>query len=347
MKLATSLLVWGFMLALQAWVMQAFPVGGCSLPFKEPVAAQLHVSPGDFWIHALLLFALLVLMPLGRDLLPGNKAGGINIVEDVAAGLVGLSLLMPPVPPTALFDAAAGHLLPVAFLLSLPWLGIRLHRAHRVLERWLSPGPADLARLTLDLAQGFPAIGAAWLVAHRAGWTPWHFNPLIVLLTAAHFHHAGFTLPLVAGLQARAHPGRLTRGACLAILAGVPLVAAGITCTHFGKMPRLEPLAVTVLVVGALGVAVMQLICGLRRTAGFWPSLGFLVSGASLLVAMLLALGFGLRSVFPDLALPLPRMWQLHGSLNAFGFGLCGLLAWRAWQARQPLEKPCPPASFP
>lgn len=344
MKLAISLLVWVVMLALQAWVMQAFPVGDCGLPFKEPVAVPLHVSPGDFWIHALLLFALLVVMPLGRDLLPGNKAGGINVVEDIAAGLAGLSLLMPPVPPTALFDAAAGHLLPVPFMLSLPWLGIRLHRAHRVLERWLTTGLADLARLTLDLAQVFPAIGAAWLVAHRAGWTPWHFNPLIVLLTAAHFHHAGFTLPLIAGLQARTHPVRLTRGACLAILAGVPLAAAGITCTHFGVLPLLEPLAVAILVLGALGVAVMQLICGLRRTAGLWPSLGFLVSGASLLVAMLLALGFGLRSLLPDLALPLPRMWQLHGSLNAFGFGLCGLLAWRACQ---PLEKPGPQASFP
>lgn len=347
MKLATSLLVWVVMLALQAWVMRAFPDSGSGLPFKEPLAVQLHVSPGDFWIHALLLFSLLVLMPLGRGLQPENKAGGIVIAEDVAAGLVGLSLLTPPVPPTALFDAATGHLVPAAFLLSLPWLGIRLHRAHRVLERWLTTGPPDLTRLTLDLAQGFPAIGAAWLVAHRAGWTPWHFNPLIVLLTAAHFHHAGFTLPLIAGLQARAHPSRLTRGACLAILAGVPLVAAGITCTHFGVLSQLEPLAVTVLVLGALAVAVTQLLCGLRRTAGLWLRLGFLASGASLFAAMLLALGFGLRSLLPDLALPLPRMWQIHGSLNAFGFGLCGLLAWRAWQGRQPLEKPGPPAAFP
>jgi len=347
MKLATSLLVWVVMLALQVWVMQAFPVSGSGLPFKEPVAVPLHVSPGDFWIHALLLFSPLVLMPIGRGLQPGNKAGGINIVEDAAACLAGLSLLTPPVPPTALFDAAGGHPLPLAFLLSLPWLGVRLHRAHRVLERWLTPRPADLARLTLDLAQIFPAIGAAWLIAHRAGWTPWHFNPLMVLLTAAHFHHAGYTLPLIAGLQARAHPGRLTRGACLAILAGVPLVAAGITCTHFGVLPRLEPLAVAVLVLGALAVAITQLLCGLRRTAGLWPRLGFFVSGTSLLVAMLLALGFGLHSVFPDLALPLPRMWQLHGSLNAFGFGLCGLLAWRARHLHQPLEKPGPAAAFP
>lgn len=347
MKVAASLLVWILMLALQAWVMRAFSAGVGPMPAMERCRQLLHVPPQDFWIHALLLFSLLVLMPLGRDLLPGSKTGASGIVEDAAACLAGLSLMAPPIPPTALLDAAAGHLPPVAFLLSLPWLAVRLHRTHSALERRLTTGPPDLADLTLDLAQVFPAIGAAWLVAHRAGWTPWHFNPLIVLLTAAHFHHAGFTLPLIAGLQARARPGRLTRGACLAILAGVPLVAAGITCTHFGVLPRLEPLAVAVLVLGALGVAAVQLICGLRRTAGFWPSLGFLLSGASLLVAMLLALGFGLRSLLPDLALPLPRMWQLHGSLNAFGFGLCGLLAWRARHLHQPLEKPGPAAAFP
>lgn len=347
MKLVTSLLVWVAMLALLAWVMKAFPAGDCGLPLKEPASIRLHVAPGDFWILALLLFSLLVLMPLGRGLLPGAKAGWHNLVEDTAACLAGLSLLTVPAPPTAFFDAAAGHLVPTAFLLSLPWLGIRLHRVHRLLERWLTTGPPGLAGLTLDLAQVFPAIGAAWLVAHRAGLTPWQFNPLIVLLTAAHFHHAGFTLPLIAGLQARAHPGRLTRGTCLAILAGVPLVAAGITCTHFGMLPHLEQLAVAVLVLGALGVALVQLVCGLRRPAGRWPSLGFLLSGASLLVAMLLALGFGLRSLLPELALPLPRMWQIHGSLNAFGFGLFGLLAWQATLLQQPLEKAAPPAAFP
>jgi uncharacterized protein YhhL (DUF1145 family) len=45
---------------------------------------------------------------------------------------------------------------------------------------------------------------------------------------------------------------------------------------------------------------------------------------------MLLALGFGLRYLVPSLALPMPQMWAIHGSLNAFVFGLFGLLAWRA-----------------
>ena len=39
-----------------------------------------------------------------------------------------------------------------------------------------------------------------------------------MLLTAAHFHHAGFTLPLMAGLNAKAQPGCWTRFSCVAIL---------------------------------------------------------------------------------------------------------------------------------
>ena len=150
-----------------------------------------------------------------------------------------------------------------------------------------------------------------------------------MLLTAAHFHHAGFTLPLMAGLNARANPGCWTRFSCVAILLGVPLVAVGITCTHFGMLRFVEPFGVAVLVLGALGVAVSQMRRGLERQHTILTRIGFVISGASLFAAMLLALGFGLRYVIPNFALTMPQMLAIHGTLNAFGFGLCGILAWR------------------
>jgi hypothetical protein len=184
----------------------------------------------------------------------------------------------------------------------------------------------------------FPAIGAAWIVAHRANWAPWGFDPLIVLLTAAHFHHAGFTLPLMAGLNAKANPGCWTRFSCVAILLGVPLVAVGITGTHFGVLKFVEPFGVAILVLGALGVAVSQVWRGLERQRSILARIGFLISGASLFAAMVLALGFGLRYVIPNFALTMPQMWAIHGTLNAFGFGLCGILAWRGAVTRS--ERP-------
>jgi hypothetical protein len=91
-----------------------------------------------------------------------------------------------------------------------------------------------------------------------------------------------------------------------------------------------EPFGVTVLVLGALGVAVSQIRRGMENQHSMLTRTGFVVSGVSLFAAMILAMGFGLRHVVPNWALTMPQMWMIHGTLNAFGFGLCGLLAWRA-----------------
>lgn len=243
--------------------------------------------------------------------------------EALAAVLLGVSLLMSPMPPQ--FNP-----LPVAC--AMPWLLVRLVAVALVALKWWKQGVAGIGDLLRDVASTFPAIGAAWLVAHRANGMPWGFDPLIVLLTAAHFHHAGFTLPLMAGLHAKARSGGWTWTSCAAILIGVPLVAAGIVCTHFGVLPLLEPVGVAVLVVGSLCIAGLQIMCGVevRSGLGGWTRTAFMISGASLFLAMLLALGFGLRYFFPSLALTMPQMWMIHGTLNTLGFGLCGILAWRS-----------------
>lgn len=269
--------------------------------------------PGrDYWIIALLTFSILFLMPAGAGLEAVGQQQRFNGWQTIAAVLVSFSLCVPHGIITA--------------LLACPWLIDCSWRAWGEFRR-LNRFSAGV--LCLSASRIFPAIGAAWLVAHRANWTPWNFDPLIVLLTAAHFHHAGFTLPLMAGLNAKARPNGLTKFSCVAILTGVPLVAAGITCTHFGVLKFVEQFGVTVLVLGAAGVAVSQIQRGLEKERKVLARLGFVVSGVSLLAAMLLALGFGLRYLIPNLALTMPQMWAIHGTLNAFGFGLCGILAWR------------------
>ncbi len=295
----------------------------------------VYVAKSDIHLHALLLFSPLVLMPLGLGLCEDSSAHQVPWIEIVAASLLGLSLLVRPVDPRVMMatEPELRRIVPLGFLCSMPWLLVRGRDAVAVLVGWIRGGVPGHAGLCMQSARIFPAIGAAWLVANRSGWTPWGFDPLIVLLTAAHFHHAGFTLPLMAGLNAKASPGCWTRFSCVAILAGVPLVAAGITCTHFGVLRFLEPFGVTVLVLGALGVAVSQIRRGMSKQGGWLERAGFVVSGISLLSAMVLAMGFGLRHVVPNLALTMPQMWMIHGTLNAFGFGLCGILAWRSRMA--------------
>jgi hypothetical protein len=284
-----GLLVW----AAQLWMLRSLP-------------------PDSYWIVILLLFSTMVLMPLSRRLWDSESRQEWRTKVELGSAVFMISTF---------FTNSATE--------AIPWLLVRSAAAFEAIRNCSRKTLHDPAELTLMSARIFPAIGAAWFVAHRAQWTPWGFDPLIVLLTAAHFHHAGFTLPLMAGLNAKARPGCWTRFSCVAILLGVPLVAVGITGTHFGVLKFVEPLGVAVLVLGALGVAVSQVWRGLERQRSILTRVGFLISGASLFAAMVLALGFGLRYVIPDFALTMPQMWAIHGTLNAFGFGLCGILAWR------------------
>jgi hypothetical protein len=270
------------------------------------------------WVMWMIVVAVGVLLPLARPLQNLRRAYLIEVQQWIMTQTLFLGLLPRP-----------GHDSAIIAGCWLVWCGFLTGESLWNLKK--SP-VRDAGAWCVAASGAFPFIGAVWLVFHRASWFPLGFDPLIVLLTAAHFHHAGFTLPLMAGLNAKASPGCWTRFSCVAILAGVPLVAAGITCTHFGVLRFVEPFGVTVLVLGALGVAVSQIRRGvqIRSGLGFWTRTAFAVSGGSLLSAMILAMGFGLRHVVPNWALTMPQMWMIHGTLNAFGFGLCGLLAWRA-----------------
>lgn len=270
----------------------------------------------SIWVVALLMLSPLVLIRVGERLRLGNSGWSAMVAPHaITPTLLAIGFLYPPSMLSAVF--------------AVPWFILRVAVVVDVMLTWRLLPVKTPEQLSFDFAFIFPAIGAAWLVAHRANWTPGNFDPLIVLLTAAHFHHAGFTLPLMAGLNAKARPGCWTRFSCVSILLGVPLVAIGITCTHFGVLSFVEPFGVTILVIGALGVAVSQIQRGLEKESGGLVRLGFVVSGVSLLVAMLLAMSFGLRYILPGLSLTMPQMWAIHGTLNAFGFGLCGILAWR------------------
>lgn len=336
MKVWLRLTLWAAFVGLQFYIAYTFPFGYCDVGMVDSGGPiwLIHVSEQDIWVHALLLLSALVLMPAGLRIGQEAEKAIWQRMEVIAACVLGLSLMVRPIDPRVLFasEPLLRRVVPVGFLCALPWLLVRSRAAAAVVLDSMRAGVKGYSDLCRRSSRVFPAIGAAWLVAHRANWTPWNFDPLIVLLTAAHFHHAGFTLPLMAGLNAKASPGCWTRFSCVAILAGVPLVAAGITCTHFGVLRFVEPFGVTVLVLGALGVAVSQILKAVEMgtTLGFWVRAGFLISGASLLSAMILAMGFGLRHVVPNWALTMPQMWMIHGTLNAFGFGLCGLLAWRA-----------------
>lgn len=116
--------------------------------------------------------------------------------------------------------------------------------------------------------------------------------------------------------------------ALLLFAPSVPLVAAGITAAQLGVGPALEAVGTLVTTAGALATAWLLFSLALWSE---WPRVARIlaaIAAASLALAMALAAIYGLRFALPVAWLHIPRMWLFHGTVNAFGFGLCGLAAW-------------------
>jgi hypothetical protein len=234
--------------------------------------------------------------------------------------------------PCALLLPVALSMKPGAFALlaSLPWTGwtalAAFEAARRVRVMLRAGGLRGLYDSELAIAAGlfFPLIGSAWLLCDRLALQPLGFSPLIVLLTATHFHHAGLTLPLSAGLLGRslgaevAEPWRAT---AVVVVIAVPLVALGITFS-----PPLELVAAWLTAASGVAVAI-----GLLRRSIDLPTIPAMLSalaGASLLAGMSFAASYAVGEFagtpWPDIT----AMIRLHGAINALGFGLLGAWAW-------------------
>jgi hypothetical protein len=186
----------------------------------------------------------------------------------------------------------------------------------------------DAAELCIDVSMLLLPIGGFWLAMARFGARPLGFGDTIVLLTAVHFHYAGFALLMLTGLAGRwlrvgaPQVWRIFRVVAAGIIAGVPLVALGITFSR-----ELELLAVLLLASSVLGLAVLTLTAIVPRLTRRAARRLLAISALSSIATMLLATGYVGGSIV-GLGLTIPQMVLAHGAVNAFGLVLCGLLAW-------------------
>jgi hypothetical protein len=250
--------------------------------------------------------------------------------------------------PCALALPLAASLAPggLGLLAALPWVGwtvlaawIGLTRAWALLRDGGVRGLFD-GELAIAAGLGFPLVGSGWFVCDRLALEPLGFSPLIVLLTAAHFHHAGFTLPLSAGLLARALPQQhdLWRITAVTVVLAVPLVALGITFS-----PLLELIAALITAGSGIAVAIGMLLRS--HEVPTLPGLLSALAGSALLAGMSFAGSYAIGE-FQGVAWPdIVAMIRLHGAINALGFGLLGAWAWhlrppsvRGSQHREPVE---------
>lgn len=289
-------------------------VGGAIVWLAAVLAGALGTVP------RVLTLAPLVLVPLGVGM------AGYGPFPDRAARLLRAAVWLQPVGALG-FTASLALSVdgPTAAVLAAPWLLVTGLLGLAALVRTVDRGGFIIPETAIDAGLAYVSVGTVALLLYHLDITLW-FASTIILLTAVHFHYAGFVLPIVTGLTGRSGQldARLWRSLVGVILVGPAIIAVGIS---------FSPL-VEVVAVGGFTVAVA--LFGwyvLLRIAPTRPRLQAVLLGASavaLPVSMALALGYGVATVSDlDLGLDIATMVALHGSLNAFGFALLGLVGWR------------------
>jgi len=145
-------------------------------------------------LSRILLLAPLVFVPRLLRLLPLTDRQWLSRLGGWPALTAGLPLLMAFASPSG----------PVAAVFVVPWLAFALIGALAAILHGLTHLPSILRPshwpdLGLDVALGFWAVAAVFIVVDRLG-LEIRFSPVIVLLTATHFHFAGLGLLGLASL---------------------------------------------------------------------------------------------------------------------------------------------------
>lgn len=261
------------------------------------------------------LIAPLFLVPVGLRLLDSATPGAEPPQFAVRAALPAALLLALG------FMAEPG---PVAAALSLPWLVVTAIVALAAGLRLLRD-PARFhpsARHATDAAVAFLAVGAVFATTDRLGARPLDFPSEVILLTAVHFHFAGFVLLLAGALAYGRRPTRWLEIALGLVVGGIPITALGFIGVPFASWVGAMLTASGGLGVGLATVAVAP---DLRpRRARVMAD----IAGTSLLVSMPMAAIYATGVLLGTTWLDLPTMARIHGGLNAFGFALPVILAW-------------------
>ena len=285
-------------------------------------ALTLLIRTGDSreteLIQKVFLLAVFVIVPLGLSLIAADEewlALRIAIwAQPFAAVICFVSFLTPQ-------GILAG-------VLSSVWLATTSFIALAGFIRIVFAKPVVSLELSVSVGMLYLPIGGAWLVASRLGIQPLGFGDTIVLLTAIHFHFAGFAAPLLAGFTGRAvrdkqPASKVIALAATGIILGTPLVAAGITLS-----PALALVGAAIVSLGLSLLAVIVVIYVVPATSSVVAKVLFFIASLSSVAAMVLACLYAYSIVTHTLIIDIPHMAMTHGLLNSFGFALSSLVAW-------------------
>ena len=260
-----------------------------------------HGMESISWVEILIELAVLVLVPIG--LITLNRWQKNQNFWLISAVLFTISYFIEP-------SIIAG-------ILAIPWILFAAYLVIQPLTELFSTEKRTLTQGIEVLTFIFLAIGGAWAFADRISFRPLDFDPIIVLLTVAHFHYAGFLLALVTALALKNQEDTFAKIVGWLVIAGTPLVATGITTSQLGMPFWIEIVAVTVMALGGMGVGFLHF----KRAKGKYNLL-WKVGAVGLCCGMILAMMYGWRYVFPNEWLAIPKMYAYHGTVNSVSLGL-------------------------
>jgi hypothetical protein len=262
-------------------------------------------------IDGFLVLGPLVVVPLARPLLPVDRFPRPAIAMSSAILFAGAFI-----PATRGWPA----------WLALPWLAVVVLALVRNAWAWCRTPSFALDALANVAAHAFLSVGAFFAVATRAGWNPASVREPIVELTGVHFHYAGFGALVLAVCVARSRFAPAP-GVAIALVFGMiapPVVAAGFTW----KVATFQiggAFLMTAFTWTVAGLTLVFVIARIPRNARVLLA----ISSVSVLAPMVLAI-FWATSQYVDVpALSIDAMARVHGTMNAIGFVVCGLLGWR------------------
>lgn len=279
------------------------------------------------FVHQLVLVGPLVIVPLslGRVVPAASWTRGLFGLWAIGAVCAGVAVRLPQGKPAAALAAVWGLVTGALALLGL-WRAFSRFRRGTLFR--------DLPELCIDAALVYIPVGAIWLIADRLAMELMGFPLLIVVLTAAHFHFAGYAAPMIAGFAGRAldKPGAWWKVAGAFAIAGPPIVAAGITTS-----PIVEVIGSVALAFGMAVLACLLIFVLGKRMGGIRRAL-LTVAGLSILATMLLACLYAVGEYIGYQAISIPVMIATHGVANVFGFSALSLVAFALSPAREPAE---------
>lgn len=200
---------------------------------------------------------------------------------------------------------------PLAALALVPWLvtvsvlGVQSLRAR---AWWVA------------MAAGFAGTACLALVTSRLEVTLFDIHEPIVKLTALHFTYAGAGTLLLAHRLAESRPSTWSRVTRWLVFIAPPVVASGFVT----RVAAAQVGGAVLMTAGAWLVAAQQVRDARASGSAWWWS-----SALSPWVAMVLGVLWAAAQYWPSIpALTVVDMVPTHGALNAFGFVLCGHVAW-------------------